>query len=111
MPVLKDFRQTKNISLPSWPDSKVEIYDSLLVGQMVGLNLKDNTEIQMGIKTLPLFIKSWNFTNEQGKDLEINQENFGFLKEEDLVFLVNEITAFAKEGKKKETDTPESVTV
>lgn len=112
MPVLKDFRNTKTLTLPSYPDSKVEVYDSLLVGQMASLYPdKDKTEIEFGIGSLHLFIKAWNFTDDEQKVLPITTENLGFLKELDLIFLLNEITAFAKEGKKKDTSTPESSTV
>lgn len=108
MPILKDFRQTKTISLPSWPDSKVEIYDSLLVGEVARLNLKDKTEFQVSFESLPLFIKSWNFTDDAGKLLPIAFENITFLKQEDLTYFLDQINSFAKEGKKKEKVTPPS---
>lgn len=101
MPILKDFRQTKEISLPSFPDSKVVIYDSMIVGQMSAIDFKSTNEIAQIIQSLPLFIKSWNFTDEDGKDMEVNQENLGFMKMEDLQYLGEQIMAFAEEVKKK----------
>jgi len=104
MPILKDFRFTKTVTLPSFPDSRVEIYDSLLVGDMMSSDIKaSDDQVSQGIKVLPKFIKSWNFTNEAGEPLPIDTANIGFLKEEDVAFLITEITAFAKENKKKET--------
>lgn len=111
MPILKDFRNTKTITLPSFPDSKVEVYDSLLVGQMAKLQSNtDASQIEAGINSLHFFIKSWNFTDEAGNVLPVTTENLTFLKEDDVVYLLNEITAFAKDGKKKDDITPESAT-
>lgn len=102
MPVLKDYRVTKEISLPSFPDSKVEIFDSLLVGQMANFDQAEKNQIVMSMKLLPKFIKSWNFTDESGATLEINEANIGFLKEADAVYLFEQITQFAAESKKKQ---------
>lgn len=103
MPILKDFRQSKILTLPSFPDSKVEVYDSLLVGQMMNSGVKvDDTPIQQGIKVLPLYIKSWNFQDEENKPLEVNEQSIGLLPQDDLVFILNEITEFSKVNKKKE---------
>lgn len=104
MPVLKDFRATKEISLPSFPDSKVVIYDSMLVGEMTAIDFKSENEFEQIIQSLPLFIKSWNFTDEAGVTMEINKENLGFLKIEDVQFLGDSIMAFSAELKKKESD-------
>ncbi len=101
MPILKDFRLTKTIELPSYPGSQVEVYDSLLVGQVAGLNIKSDNELDQIISSLPLFIRSWNFTDEAGKDMEINKDNLSFLKMEDMTFLSEEILEFNKSIKKK----------
>jgi hypothetical protein len=104
MPILKDFRQTKTITLPSFPDSKVEIYDSLTIGELRKFNYAENNQLALTIEALPHFIKSWNFTDEAGKDLEINADNLSFLKEEDARFLMEAIAEFNKEAKKKIKD-------
>lgn len=101
MPILKDFRQTKVITLPSYPDSKVEIYDSLLVGQLANFDVNNKNMVALTIDALPQFIKSWNFTNSDGKDLPITRENLNFLQDVDAKFLIETIAAFAKELKKK----------
>lgn len=104
MPILKDFRQTKVITLPSFPDSKVEIFDSLLVGDMSGINYGDGNQLALAVQAIPRFIKSWNFTDENGKDLPINEESIKFLKEADAKFLLDSITEFNREIKKKIKD-------
>jgi hypothetical protein len=101
MPKLLDIRSTKKITLPSFDGSKVEIYDSLLVGDMVDIDYKEDNKIKLTLDILPKFIKSWNFTDEEGKELEITKENLGFLKEDDVKFIVDEITALAEASKKK----------
>ena len=110
MPRLTDYRQTKTISLPGWPDSKVEIYSSLLVGDALEINLKEENQVLLSVALLPHYIKSWNFTDEKDKPLEITKENLGFLQMEDLQYLVDELTKFMNEGKKKDDTTPASVT-
>lgn len=103
MPVLKDFRQTKVVELPSFPDSKIEIYDSVLVGNMMGIDFRSEDQLKQVIQSLPKFIKSWNFTDEDGKDLEITPENVGVLKMDDVQFLGQQIMEFAAEVKKNKS--------
>jgi len=100
MPILKDYRKTKVITLPSFPDSKIEVYDSVLVGELAKFGSSENT-VESAIKQLPYLIKSWNFTDEAEKLLPITKENLGFFKAEDLTFILNEIGEFSKEAKKK----------
>lgn len=104
MPILKDFRQTKTITLPSFPDSKVEIFDSLLVGDLSKLNYSEGNQFSLTIEALPFFIKSWNFTDEEGKELPINSDNLKFLKEADAKTLLDGIVEFNRELKKKLED-------
>jgi hypothetical protein len=103
MPVLKDFRQTREIVLPSFPDSKVVIYDSLLVGDAATIDFNGG-EAKSSFEILPKIIKSWNFTDESGKDLEINLENLSFLKVEDVTYLLEQFTSLSNEVKKKVND-------
>ena len=101
MPKLTDFRQTKTIVLPSYPDSQVEIYDSMLVGDALAAGFKSGAEEEAMIKVLPALIKSWNFTGEDDKPLPIVAASLNFLKADDLAFLLQQITEFATETKKK----------
>ncbi len=106
MPVLKDFRVTRTITLPSIPDSKVEIVDSLLVGELASLDTNDKNPIHLAMTMLPKMIKAWNFTDESGKALDITAENLGFLKSEDVKFLIDQVTELSAESKKKESSSP-----
>lgn len=101
MPKLTDFRQTKIVSLPSFPDSKVEIYDSILVKDAKSLSFEGKDPIKHILEALPLFIKSWNFTDEKDQPMPITKENLDFLRIEDLQLLADEIKKFSDEGKKK----------
>lgn len=102
MPKLTDFRKTKIIALPSYPDSQVEIYDSLLVGDAIGTaNFEPGKQLQIMLDVLPKLIKSWNFTGEDNKPLDITVANLNFLKADDVAYLLQEITAFSEEAKKK----------
>lgn len=104
MPILKDFRECKTITLPRFPDSKLEIYDSILVGKMSVIDFKSENQLEQIMQSLPLFIKSWNFTDEEGKDLEINQDNIGFLNIDDLKYISEQIMQFSEEVKKKQSN-------
>jgi hypothetical protein len=102
MPILKDFRPVKIIELPSYPDSKVEVVDSLLVGELVAMNPDEKNPIKVAMDVLPKLIKSWNFTDEEGKALAITAENLGFLKPDDVQFLLEQIKIADAQGKKKD---------
>jgi len=93
MPILKDVRETKTVELPSFENSKVVLYKTLLTGQVKELeNSKD--EMERGIKTLILLIKEWNFTNEKNEPLPINEESINMLPIKDLRFLIIKILSF-----------------
>lgn len=105
MPALKDFRRTKEIELPSFPGSKVVIYDSILMRDMMDLDSTelsgDSSKAQVAFAKLPLFIKSWNFTDEADKPLDITTENLSFLRMDDATYLLQQIQQFSEEAKKK----------
>ncbi|HEX5429855.1 MAG TPA: hypothetical protein VFX17_02115 [Patescibacteria group bacterium] len=113
MPVLQDFRNTKLIVLPSYPDSKVEIFDSLLVGELAKFSGRkigtDEERFELGLDVLPKLIKSWNFTDESGQPLLITKENLSFLKKDDIEYITSEVTKFLGENKKKDETNQQSV--
>jgi len=98
MPKLTDIRQTKEITLPSYPDSKVVIYDSMLMKDSLGITEEDKKN---PVGLLKHMIKEWNFTGEDDKILPVNDQNVGLLKAEDATILVQEIAKFTEESKKK----------
>lgn len=109
MPVLTDSRRTVEITLPSYEDSKVVVYETVLVkdfSNIAGLKEEEATTQEM-LDVISHYIKSWNFTNEEGKDLEVNAENLGLLKAEDVLFLMEEIAKIAEQSKKEDTTSPQ----
>jgi hypothetical protein len=97
--VLRDPRPTKTVELPSFPGSQIEIWPSLLISDQGKLNASDPSE-KLGMDSLPLFIKSWNFTNEKNEDMPINADSVKLLPTDDAIFLFNQISDFATAQKK-----------
>lgn len=87
MPVLQDFRKTKEIELPSYPDSEVEIYDSILFGESADLK---NTTTGLVAK----LIKSWNFTDKDGVEMPVTSENVALLRSDDVAFIMEQVKDF-----------------
>lgn len=105
MPVLKDFRLTKTLSLPSLEGGEIVIYNSLLVGDMLNPELSEGitagATLAQSMKALPFLIKSWNLTNEEGEVLPITLENIGLIPAEDVAYVFTEIESFVTATKKK----------
>ena len=98
MPKISDFRKTKTISLPSYPNSKIEIYSGILFGEAIGMNITDQNKYV--IEALPKFIKSWNFTGDDDKPLPITSASINIFSVDDIAFLINQIVDFIQEEKK-----------
>lgn len=96
--ILQDNRPTKIISLPSFPESQVEIWASLLFGDVQSFAGKD--EVTAGLETIPKLIKSWNFTDPKGADLPINSDTIKMLPITDTEFIMKEIASFSEDQKK-----------
>jgi hypothetical protein len=101
MPVLKDFRRTKKISLSKHEGSEIEIYDGIIVKDAMGFNL-ENPQNANSLELIPKMIKDWNFTNEKEEKLPINMESLELLDMESLTELTNTINEFANLVKKKD---------
>jgi len=100
MPQLKDFRKVETIELPSFPDSKVNIYDSLIFGDMLGLDEIENPT-EKNILMITRLIKSWNLTDSKDVVLPITSENIKKLPINDSNLLIQKLVS-ALEIKKKE---------
>jgi hypothetical protein len=96
---IRDARPTKVLELPSLKGTKIEVWPSLLVRDLSKLDVSDPTQKQ-GLAALPLHIKSWNLSAEDGSDLPITAESIGQLSVDDGVYLMTEITKFSAEQKK-----------
>jgi len=106
--IFKDVRKTIEVSLPSFPESKVVLYESLLFGQVNELNDEKLKEIDKGILSLKHLVKEWNFTNEKGEDLSVTIETLNQFPVEDLTFLLEKVSDFftkEQKGKKESSKT------
>jgi len=105
MPILKDFRQTKKIILPSYQDSEVIIYNSLLASESDdAIEIRKSPSAKKMLEIIPKLIASWNFVDENQKPLPVNTENLNKMSEQDILFIVNEIKSF-NESLKKNSET------
>lgn len=96
--VLRDPRPTKIVELPSFKGSQIEIWPSALFRDLEESN--QNNPEKTGFALIPKMIKSWNFTDDSGNDLPIEEETIKSLPADDIVFLMQEISTFAAEQKK-----------
>ena len=109
MPQLETFRKTEKIKLPSFPDSELEIYTSLLYGETLEVDINKNDQEQL-LQIVCKIIKSWNFTDKDKKEcVEKNdaiQEAFETAKMQmrKAAWYLEE-----QEGQKKEEFTKEGV--
>jgi len=102
MPVLKDFRHTKEITLPGYADSRVVIFHSLLAKDTdLVVDMQQDMKPSKVLLVLPKLIKEWNFTNEDGSPTPITAENINLLEDEDIKFIVEQVQEFAESLKKK----------
>jgi len=106
--IFKDVRKTIEVTLPSFPESKVLLYESLLFGQVSELNNDKLNEVDKGVLSLQYLIKEWNFTDESEKELPITIETLNQFPMEDLTFLLEKVSDFftkEQKGKKESLKT------
>ena len=96
--IFRDSRKTVEVELPSFPGSKVVIYSTLLIGDLEGIDTKSADTL--GLKSLPKLIKEWNFTDEKGVDLAINEENLKKMPATDVNVLVQKMIELNSAEKK-----------
>jgi len=102
MPELKDNRKTKIIKLPSYPGGEVEVYTSLLFGDLVDTEQVEG-EIEKGLLIATRIIKSWNLTDEKGEILPITLENLKKLPSKDGLLIVEAVNEALYNPKEKKT--------
>lgn len=98
-PVLSNNRETVTIELPSFEGSQVEVYTSLLVGDMRDMSELDN-DVTKATKILPNIVKAWNFVDEEGKPVQPNAAAFMKLPPEDVTFIIETLEKTTHEAKK-----------
>ena len=100
---LFDVRKTRTMSLPSYPEVEIVIFDQLLTSD-VGKLSNFSSDYERGIEVLRCLIKSWSFVNEKEEPLEINKENIEKLPTSDFTVLMNtasESLSFLEKEQKK----------
>lgn len=90
MVVFKDPRKIKTITLPSFPDSEIIMFDSFLTEEW-NIITKAENDIERGLLSLKCLIKTWNFTDDTGKVLEISTENLNKFPMKDMETLLNSV--------------------
>jgi len=94
MPILKDSRKTTTLKLKSYEGAEVEMYTSLLVGEIENFD-SNASPMSQALFMLPILIKSWNFTDENEQELPVNAENIKKLD----VSALEEMTAVIEQNK------------
>ncbi|MBT9146126.1 MAG: hypothetical protein DDT42_02008 [candidate division WS2 bacterium] len=103
MPQYKSSRQLKKVSLPSVEGSEIEIYSSLLFGDLERIYESEKSDIAKATEALVSLIKDWNLTDEQGQKLPISVETIRTFEMSDVTFLLGESDL----GDKKKVNLPE----
>jgi len=99
----KDVRKTVDLTLPSFPESKIELYEDLLFGQMKLVSECKGSDMERGILVLQYLIKDWNFVNEKDEKIEINEETLKSFPLKDFTILMEKANSvFEKYSKKDE---------
>ena len=98
---LKDIRKTVKVSLPSYPESEVELYEDLLFGQMMGISKIKGDDMDRGILVLQYLIKDWNFVDDEDKRMEINEKSLTSLPVKDLTLLMEKANSILESLSKK----------
>jgi len=101
--ILKDVRKTVELSLPSFPESKVVLYDGLLFGQIKKI-VEAKEDMDRGILVLQYLIKEWNFTDEKGNTLEINETTLSQFPLKDLTILMERANKILEDISKKKLE-------
>jgi hypothetical protein len=103
MSIYRDPRTIKKVSIPSIPESEVEIYNTFLWGDLEKVYDAEGSDIEKGIKILSCLVKDWNLTDEKGEKLPIKVETFKQFTPEIINFLLSntDISGQGDESKKK----------
>lgn len=100
MPILTDVRKVKKVKLPK-TGATLELYDDVLFADVQKVSQIEN-EAEKNIAVALMYIKSWDFTTEDGTTVPINKENFERMPATDVIFLTEFIGNLNVEKKSKE---------
>lgn len=88
---LKDVRKTEKVSLPSYEGSEVLIYDGFRAIDQEKV-LAAESDFEKGLVALQCLVKSWNFTDDDEKELPITKESLSQLSSKDFNFLLTKVS-------------------
>lgn len=87
MPILQE-RKTTKIKLKTDPDAEVECYESYTAGDVEAITKSKDNNI---LFPLSLIIKSWNYTDKDGKEIPATIENLAKLDVRDVNHIMDEL--------------------
>lgn len=101
--------ETQTLEIPGYEGSEVVILKKPPWGSFEEINDKMN-ERQMGTKILPVAVLEWNFDDQNGKPLPINEATIRQLPSDVSKFLLVEVMKGSNNGLKKKTsdESPQS---
>lgn len=101
MPKIQDAFKTIIVSLPSYPESQVEIKTNISMGELV-----ESDKIENGLeKTIAIAAKmivKWNFKDENENDIPVSLEIINQLPAIDITFLLDSITPYIQKKTQSE---------
>ena len=93
MPKISSAFSSIKISLPSYPDSEIEIKTNITIGEVVEAEKVDSA-LEKSVLLASKMILKWNFQDEEGNELPVSQEILKQLPATDLEFLLDKITPY-----------------
>lgn len=102
MPKISQAFSVIKVSLPSYPESEVEIKTNVSVGEVMEVEKTESNMERAVFMALRMIIK-WNFQDESGAELPVTKENLIQLPATDLTFLLETITPYVQKKTSEKT--------
>ena len=90
MPVFRDPRTRKTVSIPEIKDSEINIWTNLLWGDLEDITKEEESDVSRGMVALTKLIINWNLTDENGNKLPINKETLCRFTPDMISFLLSQ---------------------
>lgn len=100
--IYKDPRQIKKFSLPQIEGSEIEVYSTILWGDIQNAVKDGSTEDEIfksGTKILAMVIKDWNLTDENNVKLPITEETLNKFTAQMIASIVEQTDFLAQTQK------------
>ncbi len=95
MPKISDVIKTEEITLP-YSGAKVQCVKALTVMQQNEIQAETDN-LKSGLLILRAVIKSWDFVDDEGKELPVTLESVGSIPDEDAAFIIRHAGQLFKE--------------